>query len=183
MRIIRFNIYHTQSIHYNARPTSICCYALRTAGSFSSITVTSSKNRFHTLSTVAAPVTASPYLRSPLPGLLPSGSRYVGLTRFFVLRVDLLSPPPEWQFHKSRDFCLFCSLLVPQCLARGQAHSRSSINICGVKTEYPVYSTCSIQAISLPFPFFSQANQFDKTFPRTYYVPGPVLGPGDTDSE
>lgn len=28
-----------------------------------------------------------------------------------------------------------------------------------------------------------EANQFNKTFPRTYCVPGPVLGPGDTDTE
>lgn len=46
------------------------------------------------------------------------------------------------------------------------------------------YGIYSIQATALPFPRpKEELNQFDKTFPSTYCVPGDVLGTGDIDPE
>lgn len=110
----------------------------------------------------------------------------LGLTRsrshlYFCLLIYFLSPFPKCQFHKNRDSCLFCSPLIPRHLALGWCLicSRSSRNSCG-SNEW-VSSTWYLPH-TIYFPSLLQVkgeNQFDKTFPSTYYVPGAMLDNGD----
>lgn len=137
-------------------PVSIFCYSLHTAGSLPTSLSPAPENV-----PTRPPYCCSCHHSIPLPCFIFFPD-FCHLDLYLIYYcfcsfTCLSSVSPFQNASSTKAGIAVCSLLIPQCLAQGQAHSRSSINICVQSVQHTVYVPYKLQDFpSFPSPSPSQ---------------------------